>query len=572
MGNSTNLKVKIPTAVLIILFYFGVTGSTTDWEYGQTTVKKWADGRKSAFTFTFDDGCMSQYTYAVPLLDSFKFKGTFFIVTSLLTEDLPGIEDYGTWKQFESVGLDGHEIGSHTVDHVDLTTLQTGDTLTAGTLLYELYQSKKIIEGKISNQKCISFAYPSLAFDSTVVSKTQMFYEAGRSGGSIPIDSSLTGTQFYTIGAYEEYFNLPRNSVQADQDELVDFENYMQNAITTGRWGMLEAHEVVPFSLLHYMLQQGAWYPMTTEWLTSVCQWLKQRSDSNDVWIETIGNITKYMKERESFQYDILMQTSTIVKLNVTDTLTNPIYNYPLTIDVTVPPDWKAAIIDQGTNKDTAYTFISGSDNIIRTYVIPNSGLLILNKADIALPVELTTFTATIADKGIKLSWSTSTEINTNQFVIERMRDNKSWERIGSVQGSGNSNSTKAYSFIDNSSKSNGKYSYRLKMIDNDGKFKYSDVVNVVVNTVPEIYSLEQNYPNPFNPNTKIRYTLSSMGHVTVKVYDIIGNEIATLINEEKPTGSYELTWNAGNIPSGVYYYRMQAGSFTETKKMILLK
>ena len=101
-----------------------------------------------------------------------------------------------------------------------------------------------------------------------------------------------------------------------------------------------------------------------------------------------------------------------------------------------------------------------------------------------------------------------------------------------------------------------------------------SELVSVSkeVNVLSQDYTLYQNYPNPWNPSTNIKYSIPKTSQVSIKVYDIIGNEIKTLVNEDKPAGAYELTWNAGNLPSGIYFYRLQAGSFIETKKMILLK
>jgi len=372
-----NLNIKISTSALILIVYIAVSGLCNNMLYGQVSVKKWADNRKSAFSFTFDDASMTQYTYVAPVLDSFGFKGTFFVITgsNYLTDDLPANYPYGTWKQFRSMSLEGHEIGSHTVTHPSLITLTTGDTSTPGTLLYELHQSKKSIEQKISNQKCITIAYPDLDYDSLVINKTSQFYESARSGANHPMDSSLTGTDFYKIGAYEEEFNLPRNSPSDDLDELQDFENYLQSSITLGKWGLIEAHEVVPFSQMARMLLEGSWYPISTEWLTSLCQWLKQRSDSNQLWVETFGNITRYMMERENFQYNIAQQTATQIKINATDNLNNQIYNYPLTVDITVPNDWKAAIITQGSNTDTIITFIDGASTYVRAHVIPNGGI-----------------------------------------------------------------------------------------------------------------------------------------------------------------------------------------------------
>jgi hypothetical protein len=114
------------------------------------------------------------------------------------------------------------------------------------------------------------------------------------------------------------------------------------------------------------------------------------------------------------------------------------------------------------------------------------------------------------------------------------------------------------------------KFFYRLKQIDNDGKFAYSDEVEVMI--IPTIFELAQNYPNPFNPSTTIKYQLPISSKVTLKMYDVLGNEVITLLNEEKEAGAYEVIFNASNYSSGIYFYRLQAGSFVETKKMILLK
>jgi len=375
-----NLSAKISTIVLILLLQYPIWGGSPTGGYGEVSVKKWADGRNSAFTFTFDDGFISQYNYAAPILDSFGFKGTFFVISGSMTDDLPGIWRYGTWKQFREMALDGHEIGSHTVTHADLDTLATGDTTTAGTLLYELYQSKKTIEQKISNQKCITIAYPFNVNNSTVRNKTALYYESGRGGSNVPMDSSLTGLGFYKIGAKEEQFSTPRNSPQDDLDELQDFEAYEGSSISDGIWGMLMAHEVFPFSQITDSLLQVSWYPMSTEWLTSLCEWLKPKSDSNEVWVETMGNITRYMKEREQFQYNVTAQNDAQIQINATDSLPDQIYNYPLTVDISVPADWEGAYVIQGSRTDSVNTIIAGNGAYVRTKVIPDGGVLILNK------------------------------------------------------------------------------------------------------------------------------------------------------------------------------------------------
>ena len=145
-----------------------------------------------------------------------------------------------------------------------------------------------------------------------------------------------------------------------------------------------------------------------------------------------------------------------------------------------------------------------------------------------------------------------------------------SWQKIGFVKGTGTSNTPKTYSYSD-ATGFTGSYVYRLKQIDQDGSFKYSQSVEVSI-SAPEQFALAQNYPNPFNPTTNISFTLPSKGFVSLKVFDMLGREVATIVSEEMSAGSYSKQWNAANISSGIYFYRLQAGSFTETKKLVLLR
>ena len=192
-----------------------------------------------------------------------------------------------------------------------------------------------------------------------------------------------------------------------------------------------------------------------------------------------------------------------------------------------------------------------------------------------ALPVELTTFSAAVVNKTVQLNWETATEVNNYGFEIERNHSSKvgnvNWENIGFVEGHGNSNSPKSYYFIDKGV-SKRQYAYRLKQIDSDGKFEYSKEIAVTIENTPTSFELSQNYPNPFNPSTSIRYSIISKQFVQLKVFDELGNEVKTLVNEEKNVGTYEVVWNADILPSGIYYYRLLTDNFNDTKKMLLLK
>jgi Secretion system C-terminal sorting domain len=204
------------------------------------------------------------------------------------------------------------------------------------------------------------------------------------------------------------------------------------------------------------------------------------------------------------------------------------------------------------------------------------------SSSDSPLPVELTVFKANVDETLVTLNWETATEVNNYGFEIERQNlesSNKKseWELISFVEGHGNSNSPKYYRYEDNRGILSGKYIYRLKQIDIDGRFEYSDVVEVSV-SAPNNYTLDQNYPNPFNPTTTIKYSITSvasgfsLSQVVLKVYDVLGKEIKTLVNENLPAGIYEVEFDASEYPSGLYFYSISAGEFTQTRRMLLVK
>ena len=187
------------------------------------------------------------------------------------------------------------------------------------------------------------------------------------------------------------------------------------------------------------------------------------------------------------------------------------------------------------------------------------------------LPVELTSFTSTVAGKKITLNWVTATEVDNYGFDVEKSTDNKTFTKIGFVAGAGNSNSDKYYSFTDEVN-ALGKYYYRLKQVDTDGSFEYSPVLTVQQGSTPTKFALNQNYPNPFNPSTKISFALATDSDVKLTVFNVLGQEVATLVNGSLTAGTHSVDFNAAGLNSGLYFYKLQAGSFTATKKMMLTK
>ncbi|MFA6541205.1 MAG: T9SS type A sorting domain-containing protein [Bacteroidota bacterium] len=206
----------------------------------------------------------------------------------------------------------------------------------------------------------------------------------------------------------------------------------------------------------------------------------------------------------------------------------------------------------------------------------------VTNPFDGSLPVELASFTASVRGNGAELSWKTAAETNNYGFEIEKKAvsswplansqqlNANDWSKIGFVEGNGTTNSPKSYSFVDGSVR--GTTVYRLKQIDRDGKFQYSQQIEITVGRAPQKYALGQNYPNPFNPSTVISYQLPMNSYVTLKVYDMIGKEIATLVNGMQEAGAHTTSFNASHLPSGLYFYSLQSKNFSDTKKMLLVK
>ncbi|NUN08962.1 MAG: T9SS type A sorting domain-containing protein [Ignavibacteriaceae bacterium] len=223
---------------------------------------------------------------------------------------------------------------------------------------------------------------------------------------------------------------------------------------------------------------------------------------------------------------------------------------------------------------------------------------------EITVPVELSLFEGYYQNGKNILYWITSSEMNNRGFEIERndLREDGaygSWITVGYVQGAGTSAEINRYNFSDDKI-TGAKYIYRLKQIDFDGTVSYSKRVNIQ-SELPYDFTLEQNYPNPFSTTTKIKFTIPTLGlggtdeglggsaqgsgtigtsgdvPVTLKLYDLLGREVATLVNETKSPGAYEVTLDlsgslSGEISSGMYFYRLESGNNTITRKMIVIK
>jgi hypothetical protein len=227
------------------------------------------------------------------------------------------------------------------------------------------------------------------------------------------------------------------------------------------------------------------------------------------------------------------------------------------------------------TSGTTLYEIDENTGAIIRTIATGVSFQYISLYDYSTIPVELTSFTADVLDGNIVLNWQTATELNNSGFQVERSKDNISFSRVAFVPGHGTTTEPKSYSFTDISVES-GVYYYRLKQIDLDGSYSYSQVVEADFG-LPADYTLGQNYPNPFNPSTTIEFSAPVDSRVTISVYNLVGELVSEIISGDYPAGIHNVDFNAINLTSGIYFYRIDAigvdgSNYSNVMKMTLLK
>ena len=217
-------------------------------------------------------------------------------------------------------------------------------------------------------------------------------------------------------------------------------------------------------------------------------------------------------------------------------------------------------------NSSTSDTDVLNASDHLPVYAV-------FDFADNPAPVELVSFIGAANGNQVDLHWETATEVNNYGFEIERstFSPGTDWKSIGFIKGNGNSNSPKYYNYTDRNIQRSDSYYYRLKQIDNDGTYKYTNIININV-SLPNKYYLSHNYPNPFNPETKIDFSIPQKQMVTLKVYNTLGKQVAELVNEVRDAGNYSVIFNGSNLPSGIYIYRLQTPEYMFNQKMILLK
>jgi peptidoglycan/xylan/chitin deacetylase (PgdA/CDA1 family) len=410
-------------------------------------IGRWHGFRGAAITFTFDDGSPNQYSKAIPLFNEFDFNLTLFIVTG---------SSWGwpaNWSALQQAAAEGHEIASHTVTHTSFADIN--DSLET----VELRDSQKEINAHITGQKCITVAYPYCATGNRSI--CEQYYSAARICSGV-IEPS-TPRDFMAISSI---ICGPEGSVRTSEN----FISRASSAISSKGWCVY---------LLHGVDNDGGWSSVTSEILRETLQYLSD--NRNDFWVGTFGNVVRYIKERNAASVRELSIQDSSITVEVTDTLDNEIFNYPISIRRALPQDWASVTATQNGQPVDAMIVVDNDILYIQFDAIPNNGEIV------------------IARGGPTLIKS---------------------RRTGYVPKS----------------------------------------------------SLMQNYPNPFNPETTIEYAVPSTEHVSITLYNLRGELVKTLVNQKQSAGTYKVTLPGADLTSRVYLYNLRAGSFNETKRLVLIK
>jgi hypothetical protein len=284
---------------------------------------------------------------------------------------------------------------------------------------------------------------------------------------------------------------------------------------------------------------------------------------------EALSSYKDY-RNAPSFPFSDTVQHRMIWQRSASGLDVNIDYDLPMSSSMVIQDEFGGVILDIGPFSGTGTATIPGS--------VALSSAFLYMIYDNIVPVELTSFSAIASGEAVVLNWTTATETNNKGFAVERIDNslNQEWQQIAFVGGNGTTTQPHSYTYTDNDV-DQGVYVYRLKQVDFNGSTSYSKEVEVSVGSGLQDYGLFQNYPNPFNPTTSIRFQVPVKSDVTIKIYDMLGQEIRTLFSGEVNQGQYTVTWdglnsNGSKMSSGNYIYRMKAGDFVQTKQMILLK
>ena len=343
---------------------------------GHVSVLTWPDGRKAAYSLSFDDGSKGQYENGVPLLDQYGMKATFYLNGGWMSSGWTM-----SWANALELSQNGHEIGNHTLTHPSLSSIDLGDENTADTAIYQIVESKKRIEEQViskSSQVGMTFAYPYSNPNITEITNAVLAYhEAGRdSSGST---NSGTVPSWGDLGSRVLRFSMAPRSLENDLPELTAIKNELQNTtIPSGRWGILLLHGVDA----DYTINPGS-LSCTAVFFEELLKVLDAEIEKETLWVDTVLNVTRYIREREAFTYRVGVASETeVVIAPEDDGLEDTIYNYPLSADITVPSSWNGSVqVEQNGSFSVSVVAEGDGFKYVRTELIPTEGAVTIRPA-----------------------------------------------------------------------------------------------------------------------------------------------------------------------------------------------
>jgi len=436
---------------LLLVTAFLLIGQT---DFAQTidslyAIGTWSGFRDAAISYTFDDGCPNQFSIAIPMFNEFDFDLTLFTVTGWSPN----------WNNLRDAAAQGHEVASHTVTHPYLNQLMLTEQQA------ELKNSQDAINAQVTGHKCITIAYPYCVHGND--SLCLEYYIAARAcQGSIESNNPKSFLNISSIICGNE------GSVKTG----ADFNSRANSAANSKGWCVYLIHGIDN--------ESDGWSPTSSTELRASLEYLDANRDK--FWVTTFVNVVRYTRERNAASVTELSTQDNSITVQVTDTLDNEIYDYPITVRRRLPEGWISATVTQDGELVSSAVVTIDAVKYVMFDAIPDSGDVVITKSD-------------------------QTQI-------------------------------RHYNQIQNSTD--------IKL---------------------------HNYPNPFNPSTTISFTLPKDEMVKIKIYDLLGQEIRTLANEMMPPGSKRVIWDGRDqlgklVPSGAYYYLLEAGSCGKVKKMLVIK
>ncbi len=582
IGNYQGNYFDMPFTYLINMndsWKYLVNQSVSDWETEGFDDTNWDTG-DGVFGVDTDLGYLTFNTPLASNIHSFFFRKTFDVTNpsavtelflDLLYDDgvsvfINGVEAYqagglsGSPPDWDASGATPHEAEYYVAIDFNamISNLNTGEnTIAVG-----------VWNTSLSSTDIVFDAQLRISYSDRPDNSTNKFFPALGNHDWYHEDSCKVYTDYFTLPGNERYYDFVRGNVHFFMlsNYGVGVEEYNGEWSPNPRHGNYGEPDGVSQSSI-----QGQWLEnqlnscvnsSDNHWRVVVGHYPPYKGNKDDPtarWPYKDWGAHIFFSAHDHFYQVLEVDNFPYIINGVGGTeLTNK--STPAGIEIFYEKDYGACIVEAQAN-DLVVKFYNEDGVLRNTYQV----------TDVGLPVELAFFTGVVNGKKVELRWRTETEVNNYGFFIERSEENTDWSVLGFVEGYGNSNSPKEYSFIDTEIYESGNYYYRLKQTDNDGTFEYSNIETVTFG-VPVLYYLSQNYPNPSNPETRIDYTIPKQQNVSLRVYNMLGEMVTELVNEIKPAGTYTTTFDASNLPSGIYVYRLETESFSSNRKMTVLK